>query len=143
MIVVKRATEADFPAICEMGAAFLRAHPMGPWTEEMLPHLAHVIQSTGLLLMATADGYPAGFFAAVKSTALFDPDSPMWQEIALWVNPAFRGQGVGDVMLRTYETEVGDTPALMALLPESGMSDEYLGNHGWHLHQTVYARNMG
>lgn len=142
MISVRQAVESDVETLVVFGTKFHETHKAGPWDRKKLPALCSLLIKDHVALIAEMEGWPVGALVATKSTSIFDPDAPMYQELAWWIEPEFRSAGAGSALLDVYEHIVGRTPALLSTLPTTPAEQAWFESRGWRVQQTTFARNF-
>lgn len=103
---VRRATEADTPAVLEMGRRFYATTlytRFADYDEETALRLIAMMRDTGVLLVAENDRQLLGMAGLLVAPFLFDASRKAAYEVMWWVDPAAQGAGIGRALLEAVE----------------------------------------
>lgn len=105
-MTVRLATEADLPAIVEMGAAF---HAFSgervPYCRASAEASARAVMNMGFILIAEDDGDTLGMIGIAITPLFFNFAETMAQELMWWVDESARGTGAAMRLIRDAEIE--------------------------------------
>ncbi|QWF19300.1 GNAT family N-acetyltransferase [Lysobacter capsici] len=122
---IRKATEADIPAIVEMGREFYPSTHYSahiPFCPESVAAIARTMQESGILLVADDGGALVGMAGLVVAPFMFNRAYTGAYEVMWWTSPTAQGHGVGKALLAAIEpaaAEFGVLPIQMVLLPSS------------------------
>jgi GNAT superfamily N-acetyltransferase len=103
MINIRKGTEADIPAIIEMGRAYHQESYFKdmPFNEDKAKALIPVLIKTGLGIVAVEDEKVVGMMGAALQKHIFS-DELMSKDILLYIQPEYRGQHIGQRLVCVY-----------------------------------------
>ena len=142
MISIRRAEQLDLATVVLQAEKFLGTFRCGPYDPGYMPEFCLLLIDKHLVLMAMERGNHVGTLAACRAPSLFDPTRTVWQELAWWIEPGYRAQGVGAALLTEFERIIGDDPALLCTLPTTEVEVDWFVQRGWRLQQSTFSRNM-
>jgi len=103
---VRKATEADIPAIVRMGAQFYATtsyREFADYDEDTASTLVAFMVDTGICLIAEDEGRPVGMVGLVVAPFMFNNAHKTAHEVMWWVDPSERNTGAGVALLRAIE----------------------------------------
>lgn len=107
---IRKATQADIPAIVGMGARFYETthyKDFAAYSPDSVAALAEMLIDTGILLIADDDG-PVGMVGLCVAPFLFNASLKAAYEVVWWVNPEHRGGLTGARLLKAVEPAARD-----------------------------------
>jgi GNAT superfamily N-acetyltransferase len=103
---IRKATEADLPAIVRMSACFYptTCYPLlCPMDEASVEGVARACMGSGVLLVAEHDGEAVGMVGLIFSPFMFNATKTLAYEVVWWVDEAARSTGAGRALLSAVE----------------------------------------
>lgn len=97
-LMVKLVKEEDFPKIIEMGSKFISAMDLPVNKESVLRMIGHLIEN-GIVAIHSSG---KGFIACHLFQWNLDPSKTVAQEVAWWVEPDARGNGIAQELMDFY-----------------------------------------
>ncbi len=104
--MIRRATEADIPAVIEMSRSFYATTAyaaLTPMCEKAVSATAGMLIDSGVLLVAEVDGDLVGMVGLAVMPFTFDHDVTIAAEVVWWVEPDAQGAGIGLALLEAVE----------------------------------------
>lgn len=148
--MIRRATEADIPAIIAMSRKFYATTHYArtiPIDDESVGKIAAWLIDTGVMLVAEADGRVCGMVGLAVTPFMFNNGYSSAYEVVWWVDPDAQGIGVGKALLSAVEPackEAGATTAHMVHLPNSPPQAAALYERmGYRHSETSYTKEVG
>lgn len=105
-MAVRRATEADTPALLEMGRQFYATtlYPrFAAYNVETVTRLIGMMRDMGVLLVFESEGRLRGLVGLLVAPFLFDANVKAAYEVIWWVEPSAQGAGIGAALLAGIE----------------------------------------
>lgn len=103
---IRKATEADLPAIVGMSACFYETTSYAGFASfcpDSVESLARQLVETGVFLIAEHEGQPIGMVGLIVAPFMFNNAHRVAYEVVWWVNPDAQGQGAGKALLAAIE----------------------------------------
>jgi RimJ/RimL family protein N-acetyltransferase len=121
MSSIRRATEADAPAIARMGMAFIghsgRWQRFAPTPEELEERARAIVAAPDCaVFVADRDGAPCAMLIGAIVGTWFAPTTLVASELAWWVEPEARGTPIAVRLVRAYEEWARENGASMAAM---------------------------
>jgi GNAT superfamily N-acetyltransferase len=134
---IRKATQADLPAIVTMSASFYATTSYSAFADFdalAVETLTGLMVDTGVFLIAEHDGAAVGMAGLLVAPFMFNADHRVAYEVVWWVNPEAQGIGAGKALLAAIEPackEAGCTAVVMVHLsnspPQAGALYERMG----------------
>lgn len=142
-VVVRDARMDDIPWLISQLRDFekfcARSVPLADYSHLETEFLPMLIRGH-ILIVADVDGKQAGFVGAFVTGSPLNPSLTVVSEVFAWVDPSFRGQRIGSLLLDRY-IELGKSCSQMVtfvLLEGSPMREEALIDRGFKRSERVY-----
>ena len=122
---IRKATQADLPAIVGMSACFYETTSYARFAgfcPDSVAALAAPLVDGGVFLIAEHDGTAVGMVGLIVAPFMFNNAYRVDYEVVWWVNPDAQGQGAGKALLAAIEPackEAGCTAVVMVHLHNS------------------------
>lgn len=144
---IRKATEADLPAIVGMSACFYKTTSYAGFADfcpDSVEALARMLVNTGVFLIAEDASGPVGMVGLVVAPFMFNNAHKVAYEVVWWVNPDAQGQGAGKALLAAIEPackDAGCTAVVMVHLHNSPPQAAALYERmGFGLSETSYTK---
>lgn len=143
---IKYCEEADIPAVIEMAINFFKESPYASVVALDAIKLEEVVRGlfnnpSCVILLGLSEGIPVGMLVAQVSETLFSRHK-IASEIAWWVHPDHRGNGISTKLLDGYEywaEQIGANFISMASL-NTNRADIILANRGYMATEVAYSK---
>lgn len=122
---IRKATEADIPAILGMSACFYETTSyagFADFCEGSVEGLVRMLMGQGVFLLAEDESGVVGMVGLVVAPFMFNNARRVAYEVVWWVNPEAQGRGAGKALLAAIEPackEAGCAAVVMVHLHNS------------------------
>lgn len=100
--VIRYGTIEDTVELNKMGSEFCKEYGL-PYDEDSGVNTMNVVLALGFVIVITLDNKICGCIGAIIQPSIFKNDYQQCNEIMYYVYPEYRGSGVGQQLLSSYE----------------------------------------
>lgn len=141
-MIVRQATQLDEEDCVGMTVSFLQMTPYNKYklSYDSLAITFRAAMDSGLAFVAEEDGLVIGMIIGAKSSAMFNSNIIIGQELGWWVDEEYRDTKAGVALLKAFEDACSDCDIIsMSLLSTSEQKLRgYLTSIGYTEAETAY-----
>jgi len=144
--MIRDAAESDFESVLDMCEEFWKHTSYSePFERDHTAKMLDMAFDHGLLMVLDIDREVVGFIAGIKSPLLASTQALIATELAWWVDPMYRGNGVGFKLMKSIEDKARNIGVKYWNMASMRSSNDKHANRiyeraGYKLNETVYQK---